>query len=130
MLLLDTNIVSFFFKQNRLGDLYFPLVVGKEALISFQTLVEMLEGSKLAKWSTVKKQKLIDFLQQYSVLQSDQVLCDLWAEVRSIRHTQPISVADAWIAATALSYDLDLVTHNPKDCQSIPGLRIVTAAKR
>lgn len=46
-----------------------------------------------------------------------------------VRRKQPISTADAWIAATALSYDLKLVTHNPKDFRGIPGLRILTAAK-
>ena len=30
---------------------------------------------------------------------------------------------------TKLSYDLDLVTHNPKDFQNIPGLRVLSIFK-
>jgi tRNA(fMet)-specific endonuclease VapC len=49
-----------------------------------------------------------------------------WAEVRAVRRAQPIGVADCWIAATALAYGLELVTHNPADFQGIPGLAIIT----
>jgi predicted nucleic acid-binding protein len=37
-------------------------------------------------------------------------------------------VADAWIAAVALQYGYDLVTHNPRDFQGIAGLTIITEA--
>lgn len=33
---------------------------------------------------------------------------------------------DAWIAATALQYELPLVTHNPTDFEDIEKLEIVT----
>lgn len=37
-----------------------------------------------------------------------------------------MSAEDAWIAATAIHYDLPLATHNPKDFQAIPNLEIIT----
>ena len=37
-----------------------------------------------------------------------------------------IESADAWIAATALLYDVPLVTHNRKDYLGVPGLKIVS----
>ncbi len=37
-----------------------------------------------------------------------------------------ISANDAWIAATVLHYQLTLITHNPKDFQHIPHLKIQT----
>ncbi len=37
-------------------------------------------------------------------------------------------VADCWIAATALAFGLELVTHNPADFRGIPGLAVVTEA--
>jgi predicted nucleic acid-binding protein len=40
----------------------------------------------------------------------------------------PFGVADAWIAATALEYGLELVTHNAADFQAIAGLRVITEA--
>jgi len=62
------------------------------------------------------------------VLHSDDHLCELWAAVRFHRRAQPIGLADAWIAATALAYGLELVTHNPADFAGIPGLTVITEA--
>jgi len=38
----------------------------------------------------------------------------------------PVSVGDAWIAATALAYSIPLVTHNYSDFKNISGLQIIT----
>ncbi len=40
----------------------------------------------------------------------------------------PISPQDAWIAATALHYDLLLVTHNVRDFQEISELQLYIAS--
>jgi len=127
MLLLDTNIVSFFFKEDRLEALYFPFIVGRDIAVSFQTIGEMKEGSLAADWGRGKRLRLEHFLSEYLVIYPDETVCNWWGWVRAIRKAQPISATDAWIAATALSYDLDLVTHNPKDFRGIPGLRVLTA---
>ena len=129
MLLLDTNIVSYFFKQHTIWSLYFPMAIGRDLAVSFQTVAEMEEGSIVANWSVQRRRRMEAFLQQFSIFQSTPIMNSWWAYVRAYRHSQPISATDAWIAATALSYDLDLVTHNPKDFRGIPGLRVLTAAK-
>lgn len=129
MMLLDTNIVSFFFKQHRIWHRYYPLILGRDLAINFQTRAELIAGSLVAKWSPARYSKLEQFLVQFSMLHSDDTICQWWGEIQQVRRSQPISCNDAWIAATALSYDFDLVTHNPKDFEGIPGLRIVTAAK-
>jgi predicted nucleic acid-binding protein len=41
---------------------------------------------------------------------------------------QPIAPQDVWIAATALRYNLPLITHNPSDYQEIAGLTLITEA--
>lgn len=128
MLLLDTNIVSYFFKEHRIVKSYFPILLGRDAAISFQSKAEMEAGSLVAKWSSRRQLQLDTFLSQYKVLHSDDDICFWWAHIQFQRKSQPISVGDAWIAATAMSYDLELVTHNPKDFQGIPNLRIITAA--
>nr|WP_242051158.1 hypothetical protein [Nostoc spongiaeforme] len=58
----------------------------------------------------------------------DQPLCREWAKVRANRQNagRPISPQYAWIAATAIHYDLPLVTHNIKDFLEIPNLRLIT----
>ena len=42
------------------------------------------------------------------------------------RSGKPIAVADAWIAATALSYGVPLVTHNVGDFAGLPGLTVIS----
>lgn len=45
----------------------------------------------------------------------------------AIRKSRRIKIPDAIIAATALVYDLTLITHNLSDFEGIPGLRLVDA---
>lgn len=42
----------------------------------------------------------------------------------------PMSPQDAWVAATALRYNLPLVTHDPDDFQQIAGLIVITEHER
>jgi tRNA(fMet)-specific endonuclease VapC len=56
-------------------------------------------------------------MEPFSVLVYDRALCTKWAEVMVTAQARGyrIECADAWIAATALLYDLPLVTHNRAD---------------
>jgi hypothetical protein len=62
MLLLDTNIVSYSYKQHSIWNLYFPMTLGRELFLSFQTIAELTEGSIVAKLSMQKRSKLEVFL--------------------------------------------------------------------
>lgn len=42
------------------------------------------------------------------------------------RRGRAIEVADARVAATALLYDVPLVTHDPDDFAGVDGLQIIT----
>ncbi len=61
------------------------------------------------------------------MLPSDDETCWYWAKVRSMKG-YPIADTDAWIAATALRYNIPLVTHNVKHfipAQNL-GLKIIS----
>ena len=124
--LLDTNIVSYQMRSHPLAAKYRPHLIGHTLAISFQTVAELLEGASMAGWGAGKRGALTSILNQLLVFQTDQATCDRWAEVRVARRSQPIGVADAWIAATALANGLELVTHNPADFQAIPGLVVIS----
>lgn len=126
--LFDTNIVSFLFKRHSLGVRYLPHLSGHDLVISFMTPAEMMEGALRAHWSAARIARLEADLLTYRVIESSPEVCQKWADVRYERRTQPIAVDDDWIAATALVYGAELVTHNPADFQGITGLTIITEA--
>jgi tRNA(fMet)-specific endonuclease VapC len=126
--LLDTNIVSFILNGHTLAAAYQPHLSGYDLAISFQTIAELVAGGVLAGWGDARWAALNAVLAPMTVLHSDQAVCERWAEVWVVRRSQPIGVADCWIAATALAFGLELVPHNPADFQGIPGLVIITEA--
>ena len=69
-----------------------------------------------------------EYIAQFPVVQSYSLLCRKWAEViegaKALGYT--IKVADAWIAATALAYNIPLITHNAKDYRGVAGLQIIS----
>ena len=126
--LVDTNIVSFQMKGSPLFALYQPHSRGFQLAVSFQTVAELWAGAEMAVWGAVRRLGLETTISGFVVLHSDDYLCRKYAEVKAARKHRTIPVGDAWIAATALAYDLEFVTHNPADFVDIPGLSIITEA--
>jgi predicted nucleic acid-binding protein len=127
ILLVDTNIVSFLFKGDSRATLYAPYLEGKRLAISFMTVAELFQWAYVRHWGPVRWEQLEQSLKSYVVLPFDVNLCRLWGKVRSECRAKghPISPQDVWIAATALEYDLALVTHNPSDFESVAALKII-----
>ena len=126
VLVVDTNIVSYLLKRHSFGEAYRYLLQDNLLSISFMTVAELHEGAVRAKWGTAKLAHLDRTMENYTVVQSSKALSLLWAEIRAARWRQPIGVADAWVAATAIACDCPLVTHNPKDFGGIPDLKVLT----
>jgi predicted nucleic acid-binding protein len=130
-LVVDTDVASFIFKWHpEFAPRYIGMVRGFELIVSFMTIAEMRQGALDAKWGARKCDVLEAYLADFSVLQSDSLLCSKWAAVRneSTRKGRPISSADAWIAATALVLSVPLVTNNPKDYLHLEKLQLVSAS--
>lgn len=79
-------------------------------------MAEMRQGALDANWGQRKWDLLEAYLADFSVLNSDNLLCSTWAQVRneSARKGRQMSAADARIAASALVLSAPLVTNNPK----------------
>lgn len=125
---LDTNIVSYILKRHSLAKVYQPHLAGCRHAVSFQTVAELYEGGVLAGWGPKRWNDLEALLGTMTVLQSDDTVCEWWAEIRVVRRSQPMPVADCWIAATAVANKLELVTHNPADFAGIPWLTVISEA--
>ena len=67
-----------------------------------------------------------DLLSDVSVLDFDRRCSDQFGRLHGamLRQGLPVSRIDLMIAAVALVHDLTLVTHNTRDFQNIPGLRL------
>lgn len=128
-ILIDTNIVSYLFKRDSRALPYLHEHLDNKAwLISFMTLAELYRWAVKYQWGKAKKDRLEAYLSKFTVIPYDQYLCWKWAEVvtecqgkgKSIDHP------DAWIAATALLYDLPLVTHNSKHFENIESIQVLS----
>ena len=66
--------------------------------------------------------KLIDFTDRCSLIRLTDEIAERTA---LLRQTVKIKLPDAIVAATALYYDLTLVTRNTADFKNVPGLIVV-----
>jgi tRNA(fMet)-specific endonuclease VapC len=130
--LLDTDVVSFLFRNDPAAKAYARHLRGKIWTISFMTLAEIEQGMLHRRWGKSKTRRMEEHLLLFAVYWPDPDLCRLWAWVRETRERKgkPISTNDAWIAATALRLDLPLVTNNAEDYQGIMGLKVTRKARR
>jgi len=125
-LILDTNVVSYLMRGKPLATEYRQLTGGHTLAISFMTVGELYEGARRARWGDERLASLRSVLRGYLVIPYSWELCVTWADIRVERQHQPISVDDAWIAATALTHRCPLVTHNPRDFEGVSQLQVLT----
>lgn len=128
LLLLDTNILSYLYRRDPLGEQYGEHLKGHSIVIAFQTLAELRYGMQKAAWGERRSQEMEVFLRQFRVIYPTDSVCTAWASaVYGARKAgQPIDPSDAWIAATALALGCPLVTHNAADFAGVPGLTVIT----
>lgn len=127
----DTCVVSYFFNGHTLEKSYYPYLEGNTPAISFMTLAELHYGALKSNWGESRYNRLIEHATAaYLVYPFNPILCTRWAEVRVQieRVGRSISVADAWVAATALVNDAPLITHNRRHFEAVEGLMLLTKA--
>jgi predicted nucleic acid-binding protein len=112
--LLDTNVVLDFM-ANKLPIKAHNLlseIIDTEINLSVISKIELLGFSKV-------EQDLVSFVDYANVLMIDGNIVDKTIEIRKIYR---IKLPDAVIAATALIYNMTLLTRNIRDFKSIKGL--------
>jgi predicted nucleic acid-binding protein len=127
LLLLDTNIVSYQINRHPYAVFYEPILVGHSYAVSFQTVAELRFGARRVSLGKQKIRRMNLILGDMLVLHTNDTVCEHWIQVRLARQSRPTSAADAWIAATAMAFEIPLVTHNPSDFDGIAGLSLLTA---
>lgn len=128
-LVVDTDVASYIFKWHPdWAPRYAALLRGHQLVLSFMTVAELRQGALDAMWGKRKRDGLEAYLAEYSLLHSDDVLCSIWANLRSesFRKGRAISSADAWIAASAIALEAPLVTNNARDYSHLTRLQLLT----
>jgi tRNA(fMet)-specific endonuclease VapC len=130
VVVVDTDVVSFLFKGDTRAEAYRQHLQGKSLAISFMTVAELYQWAYVRNWGEQKLAQLEDRLRSYVVVPYDNELCRQWAKVCAERQRlgKPISVQDAWIAATALRHGCSVIPHNRDDFADIAGLTVISEA--
>lgn len=127
-LIVDTDVVSFLLKGDTRAQLYRPHLQGRTLALSFMTVAELYQWAYVRNWGDRKLTRLEEQLHRYVIVPFDNELCKQWASISVQRQRigRPMSVQDAWIAATALRHNCPLVTHNSDDFSDITGLEVIS----
>ena len=122
----DTSVVSLIERRSNSSEYYRERLAEHLAVISFQTLEELRFGAFVNGWGSQRWEALLVRLRRYGVIWPDPALVETCARLRSERQRigRRLEPADAWIAATALSLQCPLVSHDG-DFDDIPGLKLI-----
>jgi tRNA(fMet)-specific endonuclease VapC len=122
--------MSFLFKGDTRAEAYRQHLQSKTLAVSFMTVAELYQWAYVRNWGEQRLARLEERLRSYVIVPYDHKLCKQWARICTDRQRlgKPISVQDAWIAATALRHGCPLVTHNGGDFADIAGLMVVSEA--
>ena len=77
----DTDVVSFVFKNHTIGAQYDADLAGRTLVASFMTLAELDRWTIQSKWGEPRRNWLRLYLEPFVVMPYDRALCTKWAEV-------------------------------------------------
>ena len=126
--IVDTDVTSYFLKEDSRAELYRPHLFSLPKMISFMTLAELRRWEIQHNWGAKRIKKAKGFLDEFGVIYADERLCKIWARIKSDAHKygNPIDTADAWVAAVTLMFDIPLVTHNRRHFENVKDLQIIS----
>ena len=125
--IIDTNVASYLFRQTPQSEPFRAILENRRKIISFQTRAELLVWS--AYWSKSNQAKLERWIEsRFGFLSHNESITRAWVEVNisAKRNGYPIAGADAWIAATALSSGIPLLTADKNDFLGVDGLKLLS----
>lgn len=118
----DTNTAIYYLQQQ------FPLPAEKfidNTLIDFEPAISVITEIELLCWKTTD-QKDVEVLHNFI---NDALVFELEDEIKlktaEIRRSHKIKLPDAIIAATAIAYNLTLLTRNVRDFKNIDGITLI-----
>ncbi len=119
--LIDTNVISHLFAERlpETGKEFVKNVINADFIISVAVEIEVLTYHEIP-----EKMTLIEaFINLATILPLDKDVTRKAIELRRIQ--RKLKLADAIIAATAIVYQLTLITNNTKDFKDLKKLTII-----
>lgn len=116
--LIDTNVIIDNF-GNKLPEKAKKLLYSIDLTVSAVTKIEVLGWINATK---EQLQPLYDFMEIASILPINEAVIE---KTITIRQTKKIALGDAIIAATALVYNLVVISRNTADFKNIAGLQVI-----
>ena len=121
--LVDTNVIIRFLKgQTELFSLFDDM---ENLYVSSISVGELMYGAELSQKKDYNSAGYYSFCEQMKVLNVDMEIAKRYGKIKSVLRLKgrPIPENDIWIAATALTANLSLVTAD-SDFENIPDLLI------
>jgi tRNA(fMet)-specific endonuclease VapC len=130
VVLLDTNVASYRYRQSAEFDEFQPFLQGSIAAISVITYGESLFGAHAAGWGEHRVNDYDAHLRKYLILPVDREVVITYAKVAADHQKVGIGLSenDWWIAATAIRYGIPLLT-NDAAFRRIRGLKVLPPAR-
>jgi predicted nucleic acid-binding protein len=111
---------------------YEPLIAGRPAFVSFQTVAELRFGALKRNWGVARMRQLDQRIAAAEVVYAGPELVALYAELRVACERAGLALgqrehdADRWIAATAMRLATPLVSDD-RIFRGVPGLTVESA---
>ena len=127
MYLLDTNICIYFMKNNypNLTQKLFSMNPS-DLMLSSITVFELEYGAAKSNWGEQTRQKLAMFLAPFNIIPFNADDAVYAADIRGLLEKQGLIIGpyDLQLAGQALSRNLTFITHNTREFNRIPNLRL------
>jgi toxin FitB len=103
--------------RGRLAPVLAARLAGRQPLLTFVTIGELTQWTKLRNWGPGNRAALDTWLSDKPVISAARSIAVIWGELSAAatQRGRPRPVNDTWIAACCLAYDLPLATLNIKD---------------
>jgi predicted nucleic acid-binding protein len=113
---LDTDVASRSFK-GRVPSALAAKLAGKQPLVTFVTVGELTQWTRLRRWGPRNRAMLEGWLANKPVIPGGKSIAIIWGELSAAatQRGRPRPVNDTWIAACCIAYGVPLATLNHKD---------------
>jgi len=131
-IVLDTDVASRSFK-GRLEPELAARLAGAQPLLTFVTVGELTQWTRLRAWGPRNRAMLDSWLSDKPVIPGGKTIASVWGELSAAatKRGRPRPVNDTWVAACCVAYGLPLATLNIKDFAGFAeyhGLVLIRAA--